>query len=108
MSWTLLVLLVAIGTYLMRLLPLWVTLGANPARTSGNKAFSRALALAAPAIIAALLVASVVPAKPDATVSEMARRLVGLLVAAVAFRWRPNLAMAVFVGVAVYAVLSLL
>lgn len=108
MSWILLVLLVAIGTYLMRLLPLWVTLRAEPARTSGSEARGRALALAAPAIIAALLVASVVPAKPEATASEMARRLIGLSVAAVAFRWRPHLAMAVFVGVAVYAVLSLL
>lgn len=108
MSWILLVLLVAIGTYLMRLLPLWVTLRAERDRTSGSKAASRALALAAPAIIAALLVTAVVPVKPEATASEMERRLIGLSLAAVAFRWRPNVAMAVFVGVAAYTVLSLL
>lgn len=108
MSWILLVLLVAIGTYLMRLLPLWVTVRGKPERTSGSKVASRALALAAPAIIAGLLVTSVVPLKPEATVSEMERRLIGLSLAALAFRWRPNVAMAVFVGVAAYAVLSLL
>lgn len=108
MSWILLVLLVAIGTYLMRLLPLWVTLKAKSVRTSESKAYSRTLALAAPAIIAALLVASVVPAKPEVTASELVRRLVGLSVAAVAFRWRPHLAIAVFGGVAVYALLSLI
>lgn len=65
------------------------------------------LALASPAIIAALLTAAVVPAGAEAAPAELVRRLLGLAAVLVAYRWRRHLGLAVLAGVGAYGLASL-
>ena len=98
------VLLVAAGTYLMRLLPLHLALRGRRKFTTG--ALSEALNMAGPALIAAFLVVSVLPPQQQIATGELLKRSTALLAVLLAqHRWA-NLGASVAVGVAAYALLA--
>lgn len=109
MDWLIALLIAAIGTYLMRIIPfsLALTRRGSAAKAAEEGLGARILALASPAIITALLVVAVVPALPEIEAMELLRRGAGLAVAAVAHHRRGNLALAVLAGLLAYAVLKI-
>lgn len=111
---------VGVGTYLMRAIPLLASLGhlrkdaaAHPALHDSREPVHghvlRVLRLVAPAVIAALLVGSVLPAEPGPGASRQLALALGALVATAwaAMRWR-HLGLTVAVGIASYWLLALL
>lgn len=137
MAWFWAMVLTALGTYLLRLVPLGLALGRNGSRTAAPTAATpagtssagaaplpeaaaagegrtaaglghRIAALATPAIITALLAVAVVPSLSEAAPMELVRRGAGLTAAALVFRWRPSLAAAVLTGILVYAAAAIM
>jgi branched-subunit amino acid transport protein len=109
----LLFIVVGVGTYLTRLLPLLIALRYGDPAESGDEKKApdgtrRALGLVGPAIIAALLVVSVVPDPAAASFREELLRSALALVPTflVAIRWK-NLGLTVLVGVTSYWLLYL-
>ncbi|WP_165874253.1 AzlD domain-containing protein [Rubrobacter taiwanensis] len=105
----LLFLVVGAGTYLARLLPLSAALRRrDPEGSDTPSGLDRTLGLVGPAVIAALLVISVVP---DPETPNLWRELLRGLVALVptclaAVRWQ-NLGITVLVGVAAYGLAAI-
>ncbi|HLS88103.1 MAG TPA: AzlD domain-containing protein [Sphingobacteriaceae bacterium] len=109
MDWLIALLIAAIGTYLMRIIPfsLALTRRGSAAQAAEEGLGARILALASPAIITALLVVAVVPPWPETDTAELLRRGAGLAAAALAHSRRANLALAVLAGLLAYAVLKI-
>jgi branched-subunit amino acid transport protein len=99
------VLLVAAGTYLMRLLPLHLALRGRGKFATG--ALAEALNMAGPALIAAFLVVSVLPPQQQIATGELLRRSAALLAVLLAQRRWANLGASVAVGIGTYAVVTL-
>ncbi|WP_324715835.1 AzlD domain-containing protein [Carboxydochorda subterranea] len=101
-----------IGTYLMRLIPLLAALGRTPAGASQSPgragSVMRALSLVAPAVIGALLVSALLPARPGPGLPrETGIALVALVPTTwTALRWR-HLGLTVLVGVVSYWAVAL-
>ena len=93
---------VALGTYLLRALPLGFALSKRYESNAGK--LGNFLALAAPSLIAAFLVVSVVPA--EFAPGELIRKLVALCAVFLAYRRWANLGVSVIVGVIAYALLN--
>jgi len=93
------VLIVAAGTYLMRLLPLCLSLY----RRAPRAAPGGTLSLAGPALLASFLVVSLVPAQQQLAVSELMRRLLSLLVVLIVQKKWSNIGAAVLAGMLAYA-----
>lgn len=109
MDWLVALLIAAVGTYLMRIIPFSLALSRRGAGSQASEEGlgGRILALASPAIITALLVVAVVPPLPETEPVELLRRGVGLAAAALAHRRRSNLALAVLAGLLAYAILTI-
>ncbi len=104
MEWNVMVatMVVALGTYLLRALPLGFALSRRFERV---EKFSDFFALAGPSLIAAFLVVSVVPST-ETSFDELVRRLLALCAVFLAHRQWTNFGVSVIIGVIVYALLS--
>ena len=103
----LLFLVVGLGNYLMRFLPLLIALRRR--ESEGEEAAGGGLLpLVGPAVLVALLVTSLLPGEPDADYgAELARSAVAFIpTLLVAFRFG-NLGLTVLTGVFAYALISL-
>lgn len=101
----LLFLLVGVGIYLMRLLPLLFALRREP-QTPASGTPGKLLPLVGPSVVAALLVTSVLP-EVSGSVAELARYAVALLLTLVVAVRYGNLGLTVLAGVITYGLVSL-
>ena len=99
------VLIVAIGTYLMRALPLSLMTAKQKEITFGR--INRFVSLSGPALISALLVVSALPAPNEFTLEEVLRRTLAITAVIIAQRRWSNLGAAVVTGVVIYALFKI-
>ncbi|WP_456475309.1 AzlD domain-containing protein [Candidatus Pyrohabitans sp.] len=100
------VLIVAMGTYLMRALPLGLMLTRRKELTFGK--INRGLSLAGPALISALFVVSIFPSPQEFVLKEMLMRMLAITAVYLSQRKWSNLGVAVMSGVVVYGLLKIL
>lgn len=108
------ILLIGLGTYLMRAVPLLIAISMGRRERTGvsgqrgNRIVSTSLSLVGPAIISALLALSLVPAGPASNfVEHLIRNVIAAaIVCVVAARWR-HVGLTVLTGIVSYWLVSL-